>query len=315
MVAAALRCYDSVMRPTLVVLTSLAVLSFACSDKGGQESTSNTGTSTDASTSSSSGGMTSVAPTTTIAPDTSGAPDTGSTTMEPPEGECILWADECGPDQKCEPYTITEGQQWPDEIRCCPAVDNPDLVGEECDVIDYNGSCLDTCERGAFCVLDDPETLKGQCRPYCNPGGNDCPPDQTCKSFFELLPDEIPTVPLCMDQCDPLVQDCVVPNWLCIPDSPTESGQSGFICVSPPPGNPVGLFEACALANQCEPGLVCVTGDRVPGCTFMSCCTSYCSNADGDAPCQALDSSLACVDWMSPDPTWVDVGVCALPDT
>lgn len=310
MVDAALRCYDSPMRTALVVLTSLVVLSSACGGKGGQDGSGEAGSTSSGSTGS--GSTSSVEPTTGAADSSSGSAD--STTMEPPEGECILWADECGPDQKCEPYTIMEGQQFPDEIRCCAAVDNPDLVGEACEVIDYNGSCLDTCERGAFCVLDDPDTLTGQCRSYCDPASNDCLPNQTCKSFFELL-HGVPTVPLCMEQCDPLVQDCVVPGWLCIPDSPTESGQSGFICVSPPPGNPVGLFDACALANQCEPGLVCVTGDRVPGCTFMACCTSYCSNSEGDAPCQALDASLECVDWMSPDPTWVDVGVCALPDT
>jgi hypothetical protein len=307
MVATRRGCYALRMRPALPALLALLSLApTACGDKGGQ---TGSGTATETSSSSGSSDSGTVAPTTTSSLDTS-----SSTTIDPPEGECIFWADECGPEQKCEPYTVHEGQQWPDEIRCCPAVENPDLVGEQCDVIDYNGSCLDSCDRGAFCVLDDPDMLRGYCRAYCQPGTNSCPPDQTCKSFFELLPDDIPTVPLCMDQCDPLVQDCIVPNWLCIPDSPTESGQSGFICVSPPPSAPVGLFDACALANQCEAGLACIPGDKVPGCTFMSCCTSYCSLSEGDTPCVALDGSLGCVDWMSPDPTWSDVGVCAIPE-
>lgn len=291
------------MRPALPVVLVL-LLAPACGDDSGQTGS----TASEASTGTGSSSSATAEPTTTSPADSS-----SSTTVEPPEGECIFWADECGPEQKCEPYTVNEGQQFPDEIRCCPAVENPDLVGEACDVIDYNGSCLDTCERGAFCVLDDPDMLKGQCRAYCNPAGDDCPPTETCKSFFELL-NGVPTVPMCMEKCDPLVQDCVVPNWRCIPDSPTISGQSGFICVAPPPGSPVGLFDACALANQCETGNVCVPGDRVPGCTFASCCTAYCSLSDGDAACQALDPSLVCVDWMSPDPTWEDVGVCAIPD-
>ncbi|MBC8069559.1 MAG: hypothetical protein IAG13_14575 [Deltaproteobacteria bacterium] len=293
-------------RPTFAELLATLMLTLsACGEDGEAEgstsdASSGTGTTTGSTlaTDSATGGET------TADPDTS--------TGEPPEGQCIFWKDECGEGQKCEPYSV-EDDQIPDEIRCCPAVDDPDLVGEQCQALEYNGSCLDTCERGAFCVLDDPDTLSGQCRPYCNPSGNDCPPDETCKSFFELLGD-VPTVPLCMEQCDPLVQDCDVPNWLCIPDSPTTAGQSGFICVSPPPGDPVGVLEPCALANQCEAGLVCVTGDRVPECNFISCCTSYCSLAEGDAGCQAVHPELRCVDWMAPDPTWVDVGVCALPE-
>lgn len=284
---------------------SLVISVAACGGSGGGD-----GSGGEASTSNAT--STGETPTgeTTVSPESTGIAD--STTAEPPEGECIVWKDECGEGQKCEPYSV-EADSIPDEIRCCPAVDDPDLVGEQCDVLEYNGSCLDTCERGAFCVLDDPDMLRGQCRPYCNPSAPECGPDETCKSFFELLND-VPTVPLCMEQCDPLVQDCSVPNWLCIPDSPTTAGQSGFICVSPPEGDPVGVLEPCALANQCEKGLVCVTGDRVPDCTFLSCCTSYCSLSEGDAGCQAIDPAMACVDWMSPDPNWSDVGVCALPE-
>lgn len=286
----------------------LAIVCFAatgCGDKGGGSGSSDEGGS-------SSSGSTSGAPTTTVAPETSTSDAVDSTTDDPPEGQCIVYNDECGPDQKCMPFSV-EDDHIPDEIRCCTAPEDPDLVGEPCNVIEYDGSCLDTCERGAFCVLDDPDMLAGQCRAYCQPGGNDCQPDETCKSFFELLVD-VPTVPLCMEQCDPLVQDCSVPNWLCIPDAPTMAGQSGFICVSPPPGDPVGVLEPCALANQCEAGLVCVTGDRVPDCTFISCCSSYCSLSEGDAGCQAIDPAMRCVDWDSPDPTWEDVGVCALPE-
>ncbi len=226
--------------------------------------------------------------------------------------ECTLWADDCQAGLKCNPYSL-EDDQIPDSVRCCAEADQTDAVGERCRAIDYNGSCLDTCERGSFCVVDVPDQLEGECRPYCSPGGNDCQPDETCKTFFELVPDAA-NVPLCMRQCDPLVQDCQTPNWRCIPDSPSQAGQSGFICVSPPAGPPVGQFGACALANQCEPGLVCISAERVPGCNFLSCCTPYCSLSEGDGACTALDPSLQCVDWMAPDPTWADVGACAIPD-
>src|SRR5690606_10179362 len=128
----------------------------------------------------------------------------------------------------------------------------------------------------------------------------------------ELLPG-VPNVPLCMTKCDPLTQDCEQPGWHCIPDTPTDSGQSGFLCSPPPPGPPKTLLQTCALANDCEAGLVCIPRDRLPDCGFLSCCSVYCSLAEGDAPCRAIDPDLQCVSWMSPDPSWSDVGVCALP--
>lgn len=209
------------------------------------------------------------------------------------------------------PYSI-EDDRIPDNVQCCDAVDSPASPGDPCTAMGYNGSCLDDCEPGSMCVLDDEKSLGGHCRTFCEPGGNDCEFDETCKSFFELLPG-VPTTPLCMERCDPLLQDCTPDDWHCIPDTPTESGQSGFLCSPPPPSIPKGLFDPCALANDCEQGLVCVTDDRVPGCNFSACCTAYCSLSEGDEACQALNADLECVDWMSPDPDWFDVGACALP--
>lgn len=257
-------------------------------------------------------------------PGTSTGMTMSSTTMDPtgtvdessgdtaPEGECVLWnADECGEDRKCMPYS-TEADRIPDEIQCCDAVDDPAVAGDPCMAMDYNGSCLDNCAQGSMCLLDDEDTLSGHCREFCNPGQSQCEPDQTCKSFFELLVG-VPTVPLCMEKCDPLIQNCTPDNWHCIPDTPTESGQSGFLCSPPPPSTPKGLFDTCALANDCEPGLVCVTAQRVPDCGFTSCCTAYCSLSEGNAACTTLHPDLRCVDWMSPDPDWQDVGACAIP--
>jgi hypothetical protein len=235
--------------------------------------------------------------------------ESGDTT---PEGECNLWEpDECGEGRKCMPYSI-EDDRIPDVIQCCDAVDDPAVPGDPCESMSYNGSCLDNCSAGSMCVLDDEETLTGYCREFCNPSQSLCAPDDTCKSFFELLVG-VPTVPLCMDKCDPLLQTCTPDAWHCIPDTPTESGQSGFLCSPPPPTTPKGLFDTCALANDCEKGLVCVTAERVPDCGFTSCCTAYCSLSEGDATCTDLHPDLRCVDWMSPDPEWQDVGACAIP--
>jgi hypothetical protein len=292
---------------------TFAVLVVACGKDPADPAASTSGTGETSSTSGDS--PSSTTPTDTSASTSADSVTTAdtSTTDEPPEGECIVYADECGDDQKCMPWSL-QADEIPDDIRCCALADNPSLVGEPCEVLDYNGSCLDTCERGALCMLDDPDALTGQCRAFCQPGADECQPDETCKAFYELLND-VPTVPVCMEQCDPLTQDCAVPSWHCIPDSPTQSGQSGFICVAPPPDEPYGFGDVCALANQCEKGLVCIVADRVPDCSLLSCCTSYCSLSEGNAPCQALHPDMQCVDWMAPDPSWSDVGVCALPDS
>lgn len=241
--------------------------------------------------------------------DSSGGPPPG------PGNDCLLEENDCTePNQKCMPWS-EDADRIPDRARCCPLEANPDLDGERCTVQEYDGSCLDSCEAGAMCLVDDPDSLEGFCRPFCNPDEPSCNGGEgTCKSFFELIPGSL-TVPLCMDECDPLVQDCSPPSWHCIPDSPTPSGQSGFICVPPPPQEPLQVFEACGLANDCGQGLVCVLASRIPdGCGAAStCCTAYCSLSEGDAPCQAIDPQLECVSWMAPDPSWEDVGVCALP--
>lgn len=250
-------------------------------------------------------------PTTGIADDdTSGldSQDDGPDHM----GECLLWdLEECGDGQKCMPWSDTP-DRLPDTYRCCPASASPDVVNDTCTISEYDGSCLDSCATGSMCVLDDPDNLGGVCRPFCNPSSPACGPNEICKAFFETLP-LVPNVPMCMDKCDPLDQNCAQNSWKCIPDTPTASGQSGFICVPPPPGSEKALFDACALANDCGKGLVCLTQDRVPGCTFSSCCSAFCSLSEGNTECQSLHPDMHCIDWMAPDPEWEDVGACGIP--
>ena len=286
----------------------LGVLALGCGDSTSEDGTTVGGSSTGPSGTTSEG-TTSVATTgvdTTAASEESG--DDGPGPM------CLLEEDDCvDPDQKCMPYS-EEPDRIPDEARCCPLRENPDLEGERCTVDEYDGSCRDSCEAGTMCLIDDIETLEGTCRAFCDPDSPGCDDGQgTCKSFFELIPGAF-TVPLCMDRCDPLLQDCSPSSWHCIPDTPTQSGQSGFICVPPPPDEALGQFDPCGLANDCEKGLACIFGGSVPSCEGeFACCTAYCSLSDGDAPCQAIDPAMVCVDWMSPDPDWTDVGVCGLP--
>lgn len=282
----------------------LGSLALGCGDSASEDGTT---TTTGAATGTS--GST-VAMTTTGADTTESAEETGP---PGPGAECILEDNDCSePNQKCMPWS-EEPDRIPDEARCCPLEDNPDLEGERCTVQEYDGSCRDSCEAGTMCLVDNVDSLEGYCRAFCDPGSAACNDGEgTCKPFFEFLGSF--TVPLCMDRCDPLLQDCSPSGWHCIPDTVTSSGQSGFICVPPPPQEPLGQFEPCALANDCEQGLACIAGGNVATCEGQfACCTGYCSVSEGDGPCQAINPSLVCADWMAPDPDWADVGVCALP--
>ncbi|MEM9459861.1 MAG: hypothetical protein AAGF11_37140 [Myxococcota bacterium] len=296
------------MRRMASITWALGLLAFGCSDSAG--SSSESGSNNDTGTTGGTFDPSSMTPTSngdaTESVDESGPPPG-------PGGECILEANDCSdPAEKCMPWS-ENADRIPDRARCCPLQDNPDLDGEACTVTDYDGSCLDSCDENSMCLVDQADTLEGLCRSFCDPAIPNCNGGEgTCKSFFELVPGSL-TVPLCVDKCDPLLQDCSPSSWFCIPDNPTASGQSDFICVPPPPEEPLGPFDACGLANDCQKGLVCVSGDRIPGCDALACCTAYCSLSEGDGPCQEIDGDFVCVDWMAPDPGLSDVGVCALP--
>jgi hypothetical protein len=290
-------------------LLLIAVCLVACGKAGGGGDGESAGESTTGGTSTS----TSTASTTTSASTTAATGESsGGLDETGGGGMCILWEpDQCPDAQKCMPWSEL-ADQVPDDIICCDEVENPGVDGDPCEVTDYNGSCIDTCIDGTLCLIDDYDALTGICRTFCEPAGDDCDADHTCKNFFEMIMGAA-NVPLCMERCDPLAQDCPLASWHCIPDTPTPAGQSGFICV-PPPEITVGLFDGCALANSCEKGNVCVTPERLPDCgSPIGCCTAFCSLAEGDGPCQALDPDLQCVDWMSPDPEWQDVGACVIP--
>ena len=288
------------MRRHLSGLALLGCWLTACS--GGSEP-SGSGAGTSGATGTGTGG---------VSVGATGAATGGGSSTGAPAGECLLAEQDCpDPAQKCMPWSA-EDDRVPDTTRCCPLAENPKQLGETCQIQDYDGSCLDDCAKGTVCVQDDPNALQGICQALCDVTSPDpCAPNQTCKPFFENVPGA-PVVPICMDQCDPLLQDCARPDWSCIPDSPTAQGMSGFLCSPPPPGPRKSALQACALANDCQPGLVCVPADLVPDCSFLYCCTPLCDLTEPD-PCPAVDPSLSCVDWMSPSPKWDQVGVCVIP--
>jgi hypothetical protein len=227
-------------------------------------------------------------------------------------GECLLWEeDDCMEGLKCMPWSSAP-DGIPDETRCCDIVDNPVLVGEPCTVMDYNGSCLDDCEGGAMCLVDNDDDLTGICRPFCDitMGDSACGNNESCKPWFEMI-ETAQEVPLCMGKCHPLEQNCSdlgYPDWTCLPE---DANDPVFVCTPPAQGTPGGEYATCLLANQCQIGLACVPQQTVMGCesALVGCCTRYCDLTEPD-PCT---DGNECISVESSEPGLENVGVCASP--
>lgn len=230
-----------------------------------------------------------------------------TTTDDPMGGECSLYEQDCGAGEKCVPWS-DQPDLTPDDIRCCPIIGEPKEIGDECTVDGYFGSCLDDCNTGSFCMdLDGDGT--GVCQAMCRGNASDpvCEADQSCLIYFA-------GVPLCFDECDPLVQDCPDGEG-CYPDD-AAAGGTGFICL--PTIGTGGYGDYCWLLSNCQPGFICVTGDFLPDCNgLVGCCTALCDTTEPD-DCDAFAPEIQCIDWyfggqMPPSVGLEDVGACALP--
>lgn len=107
--------------------------------------------------------------------------------------------------------------------------------------------------------------------------------------------------------CDPLAQDC-------------EGGlactiyEGGFGCVEVLVMGVAG--DACFTAQECGPGLACISGAVIPGCLDAQCCAPLCEVGD-DTSCPGEDKGAACGPVLTgpevPDAAQA-YGVCKLPD-
>src|SRR5690606_41458086 len=72
--------------------------------------------------------------------------------------------------------------------------------------------------------------------------------------------------------------------------------------------------DECFTIQSCKPGLVCVDGASVEGCTADTCCTQYCDTDDGNAG--STDNNELCKPYFdagTSPPGYANVGVCAVP--
>jgi hypothetical protein len=265
---------------------------------GDPKSTTEGGAATDAS-------MTTEAAATTEdpgAPTTEAVPTTGGSGGV--AGECNLWDQDCPPGAKCVPFDSAMTGVV-DKTRCVEIAESPGKAGDPC-VAEGGVVGLDDCELGLLCWLLDGEG-HGTCTPMCegNPDAPVCAEGLVCDISTGGL------LPLCLTTCNPLSPSCPS-GQICIP-----SMAQVFVCDGDVSGDAGAYGDPCEFLNVCDPGLLCVAGQNVPGCQTNGCCTEFCDLSEAmSMPNQCSGApEQECVpffDGGAAPPGLEDVGLCAI---
>ena len=188
----------------------------------------------------------------------------------------------------CRPFTAST-RRW-SGTRCVPTVDVPDAHGEACATTDADGVPIDSCAQHSIC-------RDGACARSCGERDPLCPDGQLCVGFVGGF------VPLCVNDCEPLLGDCA-PDEVCV-YTPTISGP-GFVCMEDASGEDGAAGDPCEDVNSCDPGMFCGSSVLVAGCRGAMCCTPYC---DPEAPESCSLPQQECLAWLD----MPEFGVCGVP--
>ncbi len=222
-------------------------------------------------------------------------PDGGATNT------CDPAAQDCPDGEKCTGYVVEDGYCCVDANKCVPVIGDGQ-VGDPCTRTTDN----DDCAVGLFCMTKTSgSTGDGVCLAFCDASTQDCGedglPDATCVSFNDGV------LPLCQDDCDPLLQDCdgVLGCY--------GVGTQGFVCSLP--GYEDGLGndgDMCFTIQSCKPGLQCTATEVLDGCSAARCCSPFCDLAEAD-PCTAPEACVAYFEMGTAPPGYETVGLCVIP--
>lgn len=238
-------------------------------------------------------------------PGGTGTGDTGAVFLMPPDGgvagQCDPTIQDCPPEQKCSAVSDQPGDPW--GINTCVPATGDSQVGDPCEIENGKYTGLDNCDVGLICLLTDDEGKGGACVEFCDVNSS-CP-----KTGAKCVVYNDGSLPICLTDCDPLVQDCPE-GQACY-----NSGGENFVCFkeSAMPGEG-GPGASCTYINQCQQGSFCGAAASVANCGAESgCCTPYCPVSEGAAPCQEGEECVAFFAEGSAPPGLEDVGVCAIP--
>ncbi len=296
-------------RLTMLLASTFALSLAACGDKGsGDESGSTT-----APTSSSSGeagetGDASSGSTSTGISTTSDGSGFVNSDMNAACGEsCDIWTPgDCGSGQKCTSVGCEVGTTaWDSNV--CRDIQGSKQLGDECEYLGTGIDGNDDCDDGLMCWNQNADTGLGLCVAFCT--GSAAAPNCASPNICVIANDGV--LPICLPQCDPLVQDCDNGD-LCVPDF----NENGFVCVLDASGGMSPYGAPCQYANGCNPGLMCIASDSVPEpecATAAGCCSPMC---DLNEPNTCPGSGQECQALYQPGnapPGFDHMGVCAVP--
>ncbi|MEZ4453963.1 MAG: ribulose phosphate epimerase [Nannocystaceae bacterium] len=229
-------------------------------------------------------------------------PDGGSTGTF----ECDIWAQDCKDGEKCNAWANDGGGAW-NSTKCVP--DGTDGVGDPCTVEGSGVSGLDSCAKGGMCWNVDPETNMGVCVALCEGSEDKCTADAAscCGPGTACTIANMGSLILCLQTCDPLIQNCENPKDVCYPVNDT------FQCAPDVSGDMGAIGDPCEFINVCDPGTFCGNPGAYPGCdpNAAGCCIPFC---DLDAPdCVAMTECTAWYDPMDVPPGYESLGACVIP--
>ncbi len=235
-----------------------------------------------------------------------GEPDDGGSNFIPggrDQGgpDCDIFAQDCPEGQKCAAWASDGGNAW--NTAKCVDITGDQKPGEACKAEGGGFSGEDDCVKGAMCWDVDAEG-QGTCIPLCT-GSADRP---SCEEGLSCAEATDGVLSICLPLCDPLAQGCPGDD-VCIPVG------DAFVCVPDASGEEGQVFDACAVANGCDPGLVCAGSGAASECDqrVNGCCVPMCS-ISGMIGCPGVGQECLSLwgEGMAP-PEFADIGYCAVP--
>ena len=195
-------------------------------------------------------------------------------TPRPCLSQCDPFQQDCPQGEKCVPYP-SSGFNW-DATKCVPVL-GEGAPGDAC-VLDGIVEATDNCDASSFCwnLMGEEAPFLGECKAFClgTPDAPNCAEGTTCMITNEG------SITLCLDACDPLLQDCD-PSLQCI----WFGGDFG--CLTSNQDLPAG--EPCNFLNDCEPGSLCAIAELSPMCGDDSCCVALCDTEQPDTCAAELE--------------------------
>jgi len=219
------------------------------------------------------------------------------------QGDCDPWVQDCPPGEKCNWYASDGIGAW-DKTKCFAVMESTVPLWSECSVVGNSNSGLDNCERGAMCWDVDLVNEIGHCVSLCMgaPGEVECPPKTFCRIYSN-------GVALCLESCDPIVQNCTIPGDICI-----AGDVMVFTCGNDPSSAAGEVHDPCESQYDCSPGFLCLPPSSAVECNpeNSGCCEPFC---DKILPNSCPGQGQSCVSYF-PDPVppeYAHVGYCSLP--